>query len=108
LSELEALYDLSPIKVAGVYVQNLADVGKKSLGHETQPVANLSRSPAKTIFVCVFDSGLPLSHIKHLIPAKAEVVVLDDARLPDDMLTNPRQYLNTLNFATNFVFFRDA
>lgn len=108
LSELEALYDLSPIKVAGVYVQNLTEVGKKALGHEAQPVANLPRSVAKTVFVCVFDSGLPLSHIRHLIPAKAEVVALDDARLPDDMLTNPRQYLNTLNFATNFVFFRDA
>ncbi len=32
---------------------------------------------------------------------------LDDARLPDDMLTNPRRYLDTLNFATNFAFFRD-
>ncbi len=108
LSDLDALYDLSGINIAGVFVQNLADIGKKFRGHETQPVSSLPRCAAKTVFICAFDSAPLLGHIRHLIPAKADVAVLDDARLPDDMLTNARQYLNTLNFATNFVFFRDA
>ena len=29
-------------------------------------------------------------------------------RLPDDLLTNRARYLDKLNFATNFAFFRDA
>ena len=36
------------------------------------------------------------------------VITLDEARLPEAMLTNPRKYLDTLNFANNYVFFRDA
>ncbi len=32
---------------------------------------------------------------------------LDEARLPDRLLTNPRRYLDRLNFATNFAFFRE-
>jgi hypothetical protein len=108
LGDLDALYDLSGINIAGVFVQNLADIGGKFRGHETQPVSSLPRCAAKTVFICAFDSAPLLGHIKHLIPANADVAALDDARLPGDMLTNARQYLNTLNFATNFVFFRDA
>jgi hypothetical protein len=35
------------------------------------------------------------------------VLSLDAMRLPDDMLTNRRRYLDPMNFATNFAFFRD-
>ena len=35
------------------------------------------------------------------------MVTLDEARLPAALLTNPRRYLDRLNFATNFCFFRD-
>ena len=35
-------------------------------------------------------------------------VTLDEVRLPDALLTNRARYLDKLNFATNFVFFRDA
>src|SRR6202012_2748840 len=46
--------------------------------------------------------------IAHLLPPGATVHTLDAARLPDALLTNPARYLDRLNFATNFVFFRDA
>src|SRR6202012_1876967 len=46
--------------------------------------------------------------IAHLLPPGATVHTLDAARLPDALLTNPARYLDKLNFATNFVFFRDA
>jgi hypothetical protein len=36
------------------------------------------------------------------------VVTLDEAKLPAELLTNRTRYLDKLNFATNFVFFRDA
>ena len=41
-------------------------------------------------------------------PPAAEIVTLDDARIPEAMLTNPRRYLDRLNFATNYAFFREA
>ncbi|MGO8918792.1 MAG: hypothetical protein ACLQJR_23065, partial [Stellaceae bacterium] len=44
----------------------------------------------------------------HLLPAGAEAVSLDAIRLPEALLSNPRRYLDPINFATNFAFFRDA
>src|SRR5439155_13923053 len=41
-------------------------------------------------------------------PAGAEIASFDAMRLPDEFLTNRRNYLDPLNFATNFAFFRDA
>ena len=35
-------------------------------------------------------------------------MTLDAARLPEALLSNPVRYLDRLNFATNFAFFRDA
>ena len=48
------------------------------------------------------------ARIAHLLPPGAEVVTLDAVKLPDALLTNRARYLDKLNFATNFVFFRDA
>ena len=36
------------------------------------------------------------------------MVTLDEVKLPAAMLTNRARYLDKLNFATNFAFFRDA
>jgi hypothetical protein len=36
-----------------------------------------------------------------------QIVTLDRARLPEALLTNRRTYLDRLNFATNYAFFRD-
>src|SRR6185436_16880800 len=48
-----------------------------------------------------------IGQMRHLVPAGAEILTLDIARLPSPMLTNARTYLDPLNFATNLVFFRD-
>lgn len=91
---------------AGVYVQDLADLGQQRLGHATQPVTDLRASAAKAVFVAAFDAGRFVHHVRHLLPAGAAVATLDDAKLPDELLTNKQRYLDPLNFATNFVFFR--
>ena len=36
------------------------------------------------------------------------LLTLDDVRLPESLLTSRSRYLDKLNFATNFAFFRDA
>ncbi len=107
-ADFDALYDLSGVNVAGVFVQNMADVGKKLLGRETQPVGNLPFAGARAVFVAAFDAGWVMRQVGHLFPDKADVLMLDELRLPDEFLTNTRNYLDPLNFATNFAFFREA
>ncbi len=102
------IHDISALDLAGVYVQDLEDLGQSRLGQTTRPVTDLPRAAAARVLVMAFDSDRLIAHIRHLLPAGAEVVSLDALRLPDDMLARPRTYLTGLNFATNFVLFRDA
>jgi hypothetical protein len=103
---LSDLYDLSRLDVAGCFVQDVAAIGRPVLGRPAQPVTELGESGARLIFVVAFDSARIVDHVRHLLPG-AEVVSLDAIRLPDALLSNTRRYLDPLNFATNFVFFRD-
>ncbi len=103
-----ALHPLDRVALAGVFVQKIEDVGKPVLGHAAQPVTELAAADAKLVFVVAFDAERVAAHIAHLLPDGAAVVTLDAMRLPDALLTNPARYLDPLNFATNFAFFRDA
>ncbi|GAB4355463.1 MAG: hypothetical protein Kow00114_05800 [Kiloniellaceae bacterium] len=102
------IYDLSGLDIAAVYVQDLEDIGGEILGRQAQPVTDLPGTKARTVFVTAFDSERLVAHIRHLLPKGAAVASLDALRLPDAMLTNKRNYLDSLNFATNMVFFRDG
>ena len=102
------LHDCAALDVAGVFVQDLERIGDSVLGRTAQPVTDLPESVAKAVFVVAFDAERLIQHIRHLVPDGAEVISLDEARLADDMLTNKRHYLDPINFATNFAFFRDA
>lgn len=102
-----ALYGFSGLDLAGVFVQDVEAVGRPLLGWAAQPVTALPESGAKVVFVAAFDPGRLLDHIRHLIPAGAEVMSFDALRLPDELLGNPGNYLDPVNFATNFAFFRD-
>jgi len=105
---LAELYDLSRLDLAGCYVQDVAAIGRPLLGRATQPVTEIGESGADKIFIAAFDVDRVAAHVRHLLPRGAEMLSLDAIRLPDSMLSNPRRYLDPLNFATNFVFFRDA
>jgi hypothetical protein len=102
-----SLHDLSALSLAGVFVQNVEAIGKPALGRAAQPISDLPATKAKAILVLAFDAGRLVDHIRHFIPAGAQIATLDAMRLPDDMLSNRRNYLDPLNFATNFAFFRD-
>ena len=107
LPTVAALHDLTPMKIAGVFVQDLADLGQTRLDHATQPVTDLKGANARAVLVAAFDAQRFVDHIRHLLPRGAEVLTLDEARLPKELLTVPQRYLDPLNFATNFAFFRD-
>jgi len=102
------IYDLAGLDIQAVYIQDLEEIGSDILGRQAQPVTDLPGSPAAKVLVTAFDAERLVAHIRHLLPEGAEVVSLDALRLPAEMLTNTRNYLDGLNFATNLVFFREG
>src|SRR4051812_3781213 len=55
-------YDLRRLALAGVYVQDIEAVGRDILGRVAQPVTELPRSGARTVFVAAFDAGRLVDH----------------------------------------------
>ena len=104
----DAVFGLSGVETAGVFVQDVARIGTRILGHAARPVTDLAASPAAAVFLAAFDAERTIAQLQLLSPARAEIFSLDALRLPDDRLTNRRCYLDPLNFATNFAFFRDT
>ncbi len=108
VADFAELYDLSSWDVTGVFVQRVEDLGNPVLGQGARPVTDLKEATADVVFVAAFDAERLVGQVRHLVPTGARVVTLDGLRLADDMLANHRRYLDPLNFATNFAFFRDA
>lgn len=106
---LDALAALCPDlpKLAGVYVHDTGKLGTVHAGLAARPVTDLPASGARAVLVTAFDTGRIRPRIAHLLPPGAELVSLDEARLPEPMLTVRGRYLDRLNFATNFAFFRE-
>ncbi|MFZ0692711.1 MAG: hypothetical protein WAN51_00920, partial [Alphaproteobacteria bacterium] len=104
----DAFYGLTDLDVTDVFVQKIEDIGGKRLGRTAKPITALAQSRARTILIAAFDSNKLADQIRDLIPAGARVLTFDELRLPEDMLSNKRHYLDPLNFATNFGFLRDG
>lgn len=103
-----AFYDFTGVDLAGIYVQDVGDLDRTILGRRAQPVTALTNSGADMVLLTAFDADRLVHQSRHLLPPGATLVTLDEMRLPDTMLRNPRRYLDGLNFATNFAFFRDG
>ncbi len=104
-----ALFALHPEMPQPVefYVQDVEMLDRSLLGLPARPLTDLPYSQAGTLLIASFDAKRIAARIAHLLPAGVRVITLDEARLPPTLLTNPRAYLDRLNFATNFAFFRD-
>ena len=103
-----ALFALYPAQVDALFVHDVAAVGQERGGLTARALTDLPASGARTVLVAAFDAARVVARIAHMLPAGARVVTLDEARLPGALLTNATRYLDKLNFATNFAFFRDA
>jgi hypothetical protein len=101
------MHDLSGIDFACALVQDVSAIGRGVLGMTARPVTELPESGARTVLVAAFDAGRLIDHVRHLAPPGASFVSFDDMRLDEALLTNRHAYLDALNFATNFAFFRD-
>jgi len=105
----DALFALHPAMPAAAesYVHDVQQIGARRAGVAARPLTDLPQSACATLLVATFDAGRVVARIKHMLPATMAAVTLDDARLPAAMLTNPARYLDRVNFATNYAFFRD-
>jgi hypothetical protein len=106
----DALFALHPEMPAPieVYVHDTERLGLLHAGCRALPLTDLPQSRADTLLVASFDSSKLQARLQALLPARMTLVSLDDTRLPDALLTNRKRYLDGLNFATNYAFFRDA
>jgi hypothetical protein len=102
------LYDFTGPPRAGIFVQDVDAIGCEVLGGIAQPITDLAAAAPDLVLVAAFDAGRFIDHIRHLVSPGAEIVSFDAIRLPEAWLTNRRNYLDPLNFSTNFAFFRDA
>jgi hypothetical protein len=105
---LGEIYDLADLRIDSCFVQDVRHVGRTVLGQPAQPVSELAGCRARMVLAIAFDASRQIDHIRHLVPKGAAVESLDALRIPDELLSNRVRYLDPLNFATNFVFFRDA
>ncbi len=104
---LFALYPDTP-RPCALLVHDVAAVGSERAGLTARPLTDLPRIEARAVLIAAFDAARIAARIRPLLPADAVVLSLDEARLPDELLTNKTRYLDKLNFATNFAFFRDG
>ncbi|MDE1901073.1 MAG: hypothetical protein KGI37_05440 [Alphaproteobacteria bacterium] len=111
LGQLDSFAEFFPtdgVDIAGYYVQDVEQIGHVWNGHTAQPVTALKETSCKAIFVAAFDAAKFIDHIRLYTPHGARVLSFDALRLPDAMLSDRRNYLANINFATNFAFFRDG
>ena len=107
---LLALHPDAP-EIEGIYVGDVRDVGTIRAGRVTRALTELPRSRARSVLIAAYDADRLRARLAPLLPdgpGGVEVVTLDQARLPDALLTNPGRTLDRLNYATNYAFFRDA
>ncbi|MGD0189528.1 MAG: hypothetical protein ABSD74_02180 [Rhizomicrobium sp.] len=106
-SAFDTFHSFADLELAGVFVQNIEQVGRENCGRPARPVTELGQSNARAVLIASFDSRKARSQIDRLLPASAVVVDFSGLMLPRELQTDPDRYLSPLNFATNFVFFRD-
>ena len=104
----EALLAMYPVAIDALFVHDTAEVGVPRAGLTTQALTDLPGCGAKTVLVAAFDAERIVDRIAHLLPEGAAVATLDAIRLPAKMISVRARYLDKLNFATNFAFFREA
>src|SRR3972149_1612252 len=90
----DAFYDLASLDLAGVYVQKVEEAGTRRLGPDAGLITSLPHAQARTVLIAAFDAKRLCDQIRRLIPEGAELLTFDALRLPDDMLSNPRNYLD--------------
>ena len=107
IAALETFHPLEGVPVAGYFIQNVEHLGRQFRGRSARPVTELADTEVRGVLIVSFDSAKALKPVRHLLPEDAEVFDLSSMKLPQELHTDRTRYLSPLNFATNFVFFRE-
>ncbi len=105
-SALFAMHPYAP-EIGAVFVQNVAEIGAIRSGIAARPLTELCDATQSAILIACFDSARIRARLTHFMPKSMQIFDLDSLRLPGEMLSVPGRYLDRLNFATNYAFFRD-
>jgi hypothetical protein len=103
----DEFYSLTRANVVGIFVQNVEHLGRRFHDLPARLLTEIAGANPAAVFVASFEPERRLLPIRHLIPKSAEVFSLECLKLPPELRTDKTRYLSALNFATNFVFFRD-
>jgi hypothetical protein len=104
----ESLLAMYPVAVESLFVHDVTAVGQTRGGLTARPLTQIGASDARVVLIAAFDAAKAVALVAPMLPTGTTVFTLDDIRLPDTLLTVRTCYLDKLNFATNFAFFRDA
>jgi len=107
LAAFDAIFPLDKVEIAGLFVQDVSQIGRKFRDFAARPISELAECHADAILIAGFDTGPAIAHVRPLTNG-SQILSFDALRLVDDMLSDKGRYLSNLNFATNFVFFRDS
>lgn len=92
----------------GYFTHRSEEVGKDDgNGGVKKPLTEIAQSNASHILALSFEDAKTRSRLLRLTSKSQQILTLGEARLPDAMLSNKLNYLDKLNFATNYAFFRD-
>jgi len=108
LADYAEFFPLADVEIAGLFVQDVDQIGRVFHNHAAQPITKIQDCKCKSILIASFDAEKVVGHVRHLLPANTPWFSFDAFRLPDEMVTDKRNYLANINFATNFAFFRDG
>ncbi len=103
----DTFYPLAGTRIAHYFVQNVEHLTRNFRGVPAEPVTAIAAHGPQAILVASFDPAKTLTSIRHILPEQTEILSFEPLKLPVDMQTDRARYLMPLNFATNFVFFRD-
>lgn len=109
--EFLGLMEIEEGDVDQIFVQKIEDLENDQLQKSTKLISKIydisKHSSIGALLVLSFDDQKHYEQIKLLLPENTKVIGLSSLRLPDEMLTDTRNYLSPLNFATNFSWFRE-
>ncbi len=108
LKDFAALHGLDPQPIEAVFAQRIEDIGRDVLGHRVRPITELKGCATRNLLVAAFEPERLIGQIEPMMPLGMTIASFAPLRLPEAMLSNTRSYLDPLNFATNFAFFRDT
>lgn len=101
-------YDLKTLPLSAYYVQDVEQQEKAFNGLRAQLITEVKDNAPRALLVAAFDAARMIDHIRHLLPHTIIITSLDDIKLPPAMLSDKARVLAPINYATNFVFFRDG